>query len=453
MSISITSKRPPSTLRNNTTQESKRRRHSVVLFGHFGAGNFGNEATLQAMLCRLRETDPDIEISCICPQPQLVAITYSIKALANREQIVKPWNSSNPLSRMTRKVFIGIPSECYRWLKGFSALRRVDAFIVPGTGLLSDAYTCFGYGPYDMFRWSLTAKLCKCKLLFVSVGAGPLYSCFGRFFAKASLALADFRSYRDESTRKYLLGVGFQAESDPVYPDLVFSLPQAMLPPRKDNQARRPIVGLGLMQYAGKYSVERPTNAIYSAYLESLAAFVKWLLAREYHVQLLIGDQVDTHVTQEFKSLLERSAAYDTERIVDEPAESVGSLMSQLAATDFVVATRFHNVLLSMLLNKPVIAVSFHHKCSSLMSQMGLAEYCQDINDLTGDKLIDQFCRLEQNAASVKQMLTDKVANCQDALDEQYGIIIRQICPDGQQVTRPAAVARTSREQPSPLAK
>jgi polysaccharide pyruvyl transferase WcaK-like protein len=69
--------------------------------------------------------------------------------------------------------------------------------VVPGTGLLTDAYGLLSWGPYNMFKWSLAAKLRCCKLVFVSVGAGPIYSALGRWLVKSALSLADFRSYRD----------------------------------------------------------------------------------------------------------------------------------------------------------------------------------------------------------------------------------------------------------------
>ena len=96
--------------------------------------------------------------------------------------------------------------------------------IVPGTGLLTDAYGLFGWGPYSLFKWSLLAKACRCKLLFVSVGAGPIYGALGRWFVKSALSLADFRSYRDDSTKQYLKSIGFHSDNDRVCPDLVFSL-------------------------------------------------------------------------------------------------------------------------------------------------------------------------------------------------------------------------------------
>jgi len=120
---------------------------------------------------------------------------------------------------------------------------------------------------------------------------------------------------------------------------------------------------------------------------------------------------------------------YEEGRIIDEPVASVGHLLSQIAATDIVVATRFHNVLLALLLNKPVISISFHHKCASLMSGMGLSEYSQDINDLKADRLIEQFCHLEKNAGSLRPMIRQKAEGCRKALDDQYNLIFQALGP------------------------
>jgi polysaccharide pyruvyl transferase WcaK-like protein len=76
-----------------------------------------------------------------------------------------------------------------------------------GTGMLSD------------FTITVIGKLCRCKLLFVSVGGGPIRHPLSRCFVKAALALADYRSYRDASSKDHL-----EATNDVVYPDLAFSL-------------------------------------------------------------------------------------------------------------------------------------------------------------------------------------------------------------------------------------
>jgi polysaccharide pyruvyl transferase WcaK-like protein len=127
--------------------------------------------------------------------------------------------------------------------------------------------------------------------------------------------------------------------------------------------------------------------------------------------------------------LRERFPTCDEKRVIDEPIETVEDLLSQIAATDLVVATRFHNVLLSLLLNKPVLSISFHHKCSSLMSEMGISQYCQDIEQLKTDKLVGQFRLLEKNAASLKHMLLEKVSNRRRALDDHFSLIFTGILP------------------------
>ena len=416
---------------------NKQKPTGIVVFGHFGAGNFGNEGTLQAMLYNLRRLNPEAELSCICTVPERVAADYQISARLISETVVGPWRWRNPVVRWVRKLLIGVPSEAYRWFKAFTMLSHTDVFIVPGTGLLTDAYSLLGWGPYSTFKWCVIAKLCRCKLLFVSVGAGPLYSRRGRFFIKTALNLADFRSYRDASTQRYLESIGFRTTHDNVFPDLAFSLPEWHF--NSSQSARRPIVGIGLMEYAGRYSVEKPTNAVPSAYMENLVAFGEWLLEHGYDLRLLIGDLVDTGVKREFKSLLMRSGAYGKERIIEGTIESTEELLSQLEATDFIVATRFHNVLLSLLLNKPTIAISFHHKCSSLMSQMGLTEYCLDINHLQADVLINQFRRLEENATILKATIAEKVKGCRDALDEQYAVILRKMFPEKGRATMPVS--------------
>jgi polysaccharide pyruvyl transferase WcaK-like protein len=92
-----------------------------------------------------------------------------------------------------------------------------------------------------------------------------------------------------------------------------------------------------------------------------------------------------------------------------------------------VVATRFHNVLLALLLNKPVISISFHHKCASLMSEMGLGEYCHDINHMNAGRLIEQFQDVERNAEKLKPVIRQKVEQSRKALDEQYSLIFKGV--------------------------
>lgn len=405
-----------------------RKRKRICFFGHFGSPNFGNEITLQTVLYHIRRQFPEADVVCICTGPEALAANQKIETVPISRTFVKPGKLRSRAARLLRRVFIGAPSELCRWFETFKTLKGTDMLIIPGTGLLTDAYGLLAWGPYNLFKWSLVARVCHCRLLFVSVGAGPIYGALGRYFIKSALSMADFKSYRDNASMNYLKEIGLPTNRDRVYPDLVFSLPERMLPRDGKKGDKRCIVGLGVMPYAGKYSLATAGNAVYRKYLENLVEFAEWLLAHDYSIRLIIGEVSDRTATEEFKSLLKTSlGTYEDNCVSDQPAASAEQLLSQIAATDIVVATRFHNVLFALLLNKPVISISFHHKCASLMAEMGLSEYCHDLNHMNAGRLIEQFQDLQKNAEKLKAAIRQKVEQLRKALDEQYSLILESV--------------------------
>ena len=184
-------------------------------------------------------------------------------------------------------------------------------------------------------------------------------------------------------------------------------------------------MGLGLMAHAWNYGAADPRPETYTAYLQSLAVFAIWLLEHDYDIRLLLGDgDGDPVAIEQFRSVLRaRLGSYDEQRVVARPIASVQDVLDELAATDVVVATRFHNVLLALLLDTPVIAIAFHHKCTSLMRQMQLSDYCHEINGMDAERLIAQFRKLEENQTAVKRAIRQGVDEARAALDEQYDLL------------------------------
>jgi polysaccharide pyruvyl transferase WcaK-like protein len=438
-------------MRPNTTPQR------ITLFGNFGAGNLGNEATLQAMVHNLRRHLPDAEISCICPGPQNTASTYNISAfpirapslilklldVSNNDDEPAKGSSGNATGTATEprrriKSFARLRAllrccaypfvEAYRWLEGFARLRQSNMLVMTGTGMLGD----YAIGPfdlhYDIFRWAVIAKLCRCKLRFVSVGGGPIRHPLSRYFVKAALALADYRSYRDASSKDHLAAIGVDVTMDPVYPDLAFSLPTAVIPVDY-NSGRRSVVGVGLMNYYNRLGRSGKDETIYRDYLGRIASFVVRLLERGCTVRVLIGDFVwDQDVRQDLrKELEERGYSYEDGRIVDEPASSVDELLSQLASVDVVVSSRFHNVLLGLMLGKPAIAVAYHEKFQPLMRGLGLEEFCQDIEQIDVDELIKKVFKLIEDAPIIRSQTASKTESYRAALDEQYMRILKGV--------------------------
>lgn len=394
----------------------------ITLFGNFGTTNHGNEATLLATLSRLRAMFPTCEFCCVCSYPENVIAAHGINAVPHTARSARIWDREAPLGRRLRMAFPGLRAESGEYIRAWRTLKGTDMFIIPGTGLMTDALGLAGWGPYGVFKWSIMARLRGCRMMVVSVGAGPVRSARGRFLLKSALSLADYRSYRDAPSKEVVQNLGLRTRDDRIYPDLVFGLLAHIRPTVADREGR-PVVGLGLMEYAGKYSVANPTRDTYDRYVESLAVFVRWLLDHDYDVKLVLGDAHALAVDDLRAALRKHLVPETAERVTYRPTNSVEDLLSELSATDFVVATAFHNVLLSLLLTKPVIAISFHHKSSSLMSEMGLSEYCHDINQMNADALIEQFQTLAINADDVKQKILQRVGTTERALDEQYELL------------------------------
>ena len=116
----------------------------IAFFGHFDSTNFGNESTLTAILHHLRRFHPDAEVTCISTGPEATVATHHIKAIPVGDRFLKSWAPRNRLTRVLRRICVGLPGEACQWVKGLVGLRHTDMLIVPGTGLLTDAFGLFG---------------------------------------------------------------------------------------------------------------------------------------------------------------------------------------------------------------------------------------------------------------------------------------------------------------------
>jgi polysaccharide pyruvyl transferase WcaK-like protein len=410
--------------------------NKIVFFGVFGSQNLGNECTLQATMYNIHKALPDATFTCLCTVPEETELRHNIPAFAAHREY-PAWLDSqlwsgrrSRLMKLLRKILFRIPLELIHWTKGFKVVKGSDMLIVPGTQVVSDYVTGPFSWPYDIFKWSIIAKLCKARLLFLNIGVGPIYHPLSRWFIKASLNFSDYRSYRDIASKQYVEKMGPCRGCDLVYPDLAFSLQSALLPARQNVGKQRPVFGIGLKDYLGPGGLrDRHNNRTYRDYLNTLGDLVAWLCERKYMVRVIIGDVLyDSGVKQDFMELLhERGLMNQEGQIVNEPVFTVKHLLSQIAAIDFLVTSRFHNLVLALMLNKPVVCLSDHGKLDSLMSEIGLTDYCLPLANLDFDDLIDRVVKLERNAEALRPYIKQKTEEYRRTLDEQYSLIFKSV--------------------------
>ena len=101
------------------------------------------------------------------------------------------------------------------------------------------------------------------------------------------------------------------------------------------------------------------------------------------------------------------------------PAQTLHDVMQQMAGTDLVVATRYHNVVCSLRVGKPTISIGYAEKNDVLLAEMGLGEYCQQIEGLDVDLLKAQILRLISELPALEERVRQAGARFQRSLREQ----------------------------------
>jgi polysaccharide pyruvyl transferase WcaK-like protein len=316
------------------------------------------------------------------------------------------------------------------WIYTIRQVRKLDLLIVPGTGILDDYRTGPWGIPYVLFRWCLSAKLSGTEVWFVSIGAGPIHHPLSRWLMKRAAAMARYRSYRDTVSREFMMSVGFDAQTDPVYPDIAFRLPapKCLAPRRADGGALA--VALGVMSYGGwSHGVDRGMD-IFAGYLQKVTRFLIWLLDHGYNVRILTGETSDQQAVEELMSAVAAEGRIvPPERLVAEPIVSLHDVMRQIALTDIVVATRFHNVVCALKLGRPTISIGYADKNDALLADMGLGDFCQHIEGLDVDLLIKQFITLADKREEYEERIWEANRAYQQRLAQQDALLASKLSP------------------------
>jgi polysaccharide pyruvyl transferase WcaK-like protein len=400
----------------------------IALWGNFGTLNFGNECTLAAAIAGLRRQLPQATLTCVCPDPADVLARHGIAAVAmsNRGPLLP--DGASKIVRLARRLC----AELMDWWRVLRVVKGTRALVIAGTGILSDhGEGTLGF-PYQLFKWCLVTRFAGGRVVFVSVGAESIGSRLGRFFLKTALRLAVYRSYRDTHSATLLSECGLRTDADPVFPDLAFGID---VPTGRTAAPRvtgkRPCVAVGLFNYRGRGGGDASAAAEYDAYLGKLCGLIGWLSTEERGVRVFIGDLAyDAAVSEDLRARLGRrepGTAVAPGVLDDMPPVSWEQLLTQLAAVDYVIASRYHNVLLAVLLGKPTISVSYEAKNEALMQQVGLRDYCQTLDGLDLERLKTQFLEMERNADVLRSLMAAQVRANREHLEEQYRLVVAEL--------------------------
>ncbi len=435
--------------------KSSELRRKIGIFSHGGVRNLGDEALFAAVLQSVRARIPDAEIFGFTSNPEDTTQRHGLEsfpirrlekatkvaaqsstALATESSLrtpelrAKKWREilkSVPgiaatirRARSIKQVLKSVLLEPKFLWSSYRNLKGVEILLIAGSQQLNDIYGAWEF-PFTLYKWSVLARLTGTKVAVLSVGAGPLSSRMSRFFIRRVLHMSSYRSYRDVISRHLIESIGVEGPN-PVYPDLVYGmrLPE---PRPVATDAKAVVVGVNPVPfYDGRYWAT-PNPARYRDYVQKLARFTEWLHQNGYSTLFFpTQTRADTLTIQDIRNELNGMA--NSPRILSgNPIQNIDDLISEIARADIIIANRYHGILLSLALNKPVLGIAYHEKSRELLEQAGQGKYVVGVADFNTDDLVQKITEMHANAPEIKKEIASRIAPLHEALEEQYDAV------------------------------
>jgi polysaccharide pyruvyl transferase WcaK-like protein len=429
-------------------------KRKIGVFSHGGLQNLGDEALFAAVAQNVRARVPEAEVIGFTVNPQDTELRHGLRtfpiarwdgppskpiaegataepfggAFVSRwKQRVKAlpgavWavQSLRKLTRFARAVLL---EPKFLW-DSYRRLRGVELLLVAGSHQLNDSYGPWQF-PLTLYKWSLLSRLTGTKFVILSVGAGPISSPFSQFMIRGVLGRCSYSSYRDVNSSKVIDSIGVKGPKL-VFPDLAYSL---RLPSPRPIPAhgKEVVVGINPVPYCDTRYWTIQDDVRYREYVDKFARFTQWLDQNGYSTLFFPTQaRADVLTIEDIRASL-NGTGLSSRLLPESPIQTIDDLVSEIARADIVIANRYHGILLSLALNKPVVGVAYHQKSRVLLDQTGQGEYVVDTADFSVEDLIEKVKAVHANAAESKKEIALRIAPLREALERQYDAVFALI--------------------------
>ena len=396
----------------------------VGLLGQFGSGNSGNDGSLEAMVSFLRTALPDATLLCICSNPSNVRKRFALETLSIRGAAT----AEGRLFRILNTALGRLPGRIVGLLLTIQSLRGVDVIMIPGTGILDDFQESpFGW-PFIIYWWCLAARLRGARIAFVSIGAGPIRGTFSRWLLASAARMAEYRSYRDDYSHRYVKSLGIDVSSDYRYPDIAFGLgePQGAVP--EDRTPTIATVGIGVMHYRGWERGHADADALYAAYLAKITDLLLRLLQKGHAVRVFMGDTSDEATMWAIQAQVDgRTSARRNGAVTFAYTRSLQEVMAEIGKVDIAIVSRYHNLLCALKLGCPTLSLGYAQKNDELMAQFGQQAFCHHIESFAVDAVLEQTQQVLDDGQVVAADITRHNRLIQSQLRQQQQLLLSRL--------------------------
>ncbi len=323
-------------------RKSEKRPLSIVVHGHIGRGNVGDEAMLEVIVRQLRHSFPDSQL-CLA-----YGADTSPKTIQEEVSYFP-----RTITAIVKKLF------------------KSDLFVIAGgthLTLFGDNKAAKLAGIIRQLLLILMARVFNNKVLMLSVGIGPLESKSSQCLVALALKLVHFISVRDASSLAMLSTLHYNGPytrcSDAAY----------FFPRPKTETKKRKKLGISILPYFASH-MRNPgaDNDLVIAFAEAISAWLGIFPDGEVYLLPLCSqasDSSDSVMTERLGKLFSNDSRIHNVVLQGSPQIFV----RHLAVMTHFIATRYHATLFAHLFALPTLNIAYHEKIQALASEIAIPQ-------------------------------------------------------------------------------
>jgi len=332
-------------------------KEKVVVCGHYGSTNIGDEAIGLSLIQRIQGENPESEITFLSYKP------------SNTKEVLKVdsvYLLPLGIKSLLRGIFKG------ELFKTLSTIKNCDKFIIGGGGLFTDEKLL------AVFLWGLHA-FCAYRyakpVYMIGQSVGPLNTRIGKWITKKCFEKAKKIVVRDSSSKEILEKIGINKEIM-IEKDLVFSL-------KMEGEFNNDYLNKKVEQnnLKGYFIVNlRPwpknTEILYKKINQLLHAIVEKYSLLPLFIPFQECHQNDAQLMH---NILEQNPQkYPI--LIQKFDHNIFRVISCFKDAEFTLGMRLHSLIFSMIQNTPIIALSYSPKISNMLKDNNLNNFIIDLD-------------------------------------------------------------------------
>jgi len=394
------------------------------LLGPYGSGNLGDAAIQEAAIRNLRRIQADTQIVGICGNPEDTLERHGIHSVFISPPRKHGAFTSVPVLRQFLAIAQRLSAETVFTISAYRLMASTDLLVISGGGQIDEYWGGVWHQPFDVFRWTVLAKIARTRVAVVSVGLCKLEKSLSKVLFRTSLRMADYRSFRDRGTLEFVVGELGIRKPCHVTADLAFSFPLQSVDKIAVNPSNgRVVVGISPIAYSAWTDRTYPE---YRQYMTALQELVRATIKKGRDVRLFPSQvKMDREPVLSLVPEDSQENVKGRESVVANPVQFLEDLLREINVCDVVVASRLHGVLLAILMRKPVVAISYDRKVRALMQDLGCSEMCIDLDEITASSVSGIVEKAIDRRTELHDLADVKATEWAKALEKQYVDILK----------------------------